>query len=138
MSDVRTVARRAAGVVVVLAAGFLAGCGGPAETPGHTPEQEELLKEVWDMYKAHVDDRKRSPARLADLDPYEPAAIHGYVAVRDGEVVLLFGGPTAGGTVLAYEKKVPQEGGAVLLRNGTVRQMTAEEFGAAHPVRDGS
>lgn len=33
--------------------------------------------------------------------------------------------------ILAYEKKTPTEGGAVLLRNGTVKEMTAAEFQAA-------
>jgi hypothetical protein len=33
--------------------------------------------------------------------------------------------------VVAYEKKVPTEGGHVLLQDGTVKQMTAAEFQSA-------
>ena len=39
--------------------------------------------------------------------------------------------PDPGQKVLAYEKDVPQKGGAVVMADGTVKAMTPEEFQAA-------
>lgn len=114
-------------VAFIIAVGSLAGCGGPSETPGYVPGREELLKEVSNMVQAYVRDHKRSPARLEDLNPYEPENLNGYVAIRDGEVILLYGGPIGGEQVLAYEKAAPTEGGLVLRRDSRVEQVTAEE-----------
>jgi hypothetical protein len=61
----------------------------------------------------------------------------GYSAVEKGEIVVVWGTTVAGeggggGTgVVAYEKSAPDSGGAVLLQDGTVKQMTAEEFKSA-------
>src|SRR5258708_2186178 len=68
------------------------GCGTPAAKQGYAPKAEEKLHEVWAMYKAHFDARKRAPARLSDLDPYEPANIYGYADLRDGILVIYWGG----------------------------------------------
>jgi hypothetical protein len=56
--------------------------------------------------------------------------------IQSGEFVIVWGvglskAPGTGNQVLAYEKKAPLEGGAVLLRNGTVKTMTSEEFSKA-------
>jgi hypothetical protein len=109
----------------------LAGCDSSSDTTGYTPKGEELLREVWDMYQGHLQARRRPPAQLSDLDPYEPAAIHGYVALRDGDVVMLWGGPTpspGASRVLAYQKQVPEQGGLVLYQDGTIKRLTADEF----------
>ncbi len=37
----------------------------------------------------------------------------------------------AASTVLAYQKDVPEQGGEVLMQNGTAKKMTADEFKAA-------
>jgi hypothetical protein len=126
--------RRPGGVLVFLLAA-LTGCGTPTAKPGYTPPVEDKLREVWAMYKAHVDARKRPPARLADLDPYEPANLNGYADLRDGGLVILWGGAVpsagAGARVLAYEKDAPQQGGYVLFQDGTVKHLSAAEFQAA-------
>ena len=61
-----------------------------------------------------------------------------YDSVKSGDVVVLWGTPMQGegdsgkGEVLmAYEKKVPTDGGYVLLSAGTVRRMSAADFAAA-------
>ncbi|HVK16059.1 MAG TPA: hypothetical protein VM533_03860 [Fimbriiglobus sp.] len=119
---------------IVAAVGLLAGCSGESAPQGHIAGREEELREVWQMYKDHLDARKRPPAKLQDLVPYEPAAINGFGALRDDRVVLLWGGSATAGQpprVLAYEKEVPEKGGAVLLQDGTVKAMTADEFKSA-------
>jgi hypothetical protein len=64
--------------------------------------------------------------------------MYGYVAVRDGAVVVLWIRAPSGGAgprLLAYEKQVPEQGGAVLYQDGTIRQMTAAEFNAVVGAR---
>ncbi len=126
--------RTVCGVGTAMVIGLLVGCSGESVPQGHIAGREEELREVWDMYKAHLDARKRPPARLQDLNPYEPSAINGFGALRDERVILLWGGSAPSGQkdrVLAYEKGVPEKGGSVLLQDGTVKTMTADEFKAA-------
>jgi hypothetical protein len=115
------------GLVVILTTG----CGKAPPTEAYVPDQSGVLAEVWDMYKSHVAARKRPPAKIDDLNPYEPAAIHGYGALNTGEVVLAYGGKPTPPQVLAYPKSVPQAGGPVLLADGSVKDMTATEFHSA-------
>jgi hypothetical protein len=124
--------RRTSLLVVLFA---LAGCGKTETTPPPvTPQQ--ALTEIGAMYQAYTKDHKRPPQKLTDYDnTYEPAAIDGYAALRDGSCVMLWGGSlpgaSAAATVLAYEKDVPTAGGQVLFQDGTVRAVTADEFKAA-------
>jgi hypothetical protein len=92
------------------------------------------------MYKEYTADHRQPPRKLSDFDhPYEPANIDGYAALRDGECVMLWGGgvpgANAGTTVVAYEKIVPEQGGLVAFQDGTVKQVTADEFKAAPKVK---
>jgi hypothetical protein len=132
-TDPMALARRVCGVVVMcLLAAAPVGCDSSSGKPGYSPKGEERLHEVWAMYQAYIGARKRPPARLTDLEPYEPANIYGYAALNNGDLVMLWGGSAGSGpAVLAYEKDAPQQGGAVLLQDGTVKHMTAEEFQAA-------
>src|SRR5262245_30949001 len=75
--------------------GLLAGCSRPTGDKGYTPDRKETLAEIGAMYKAHTDERKKAPRNLADLEPYEPANQHGFMALRDGECVLFWGQPAA-------------------------------------------
>ena len=126
--------------VLVLLAG--AGCsgrqGGRSEGPGRSDE----LREVGSMLSLYSGQYQRGPARVADLAGYEAGHPLGYQAVRSGEVVVVWGTTMPGegdkgGTnaVVAYEKKVPTEGGLVLLHNGKVRSMTADAFRSATQAR---
>ena len=59
----------------------------------------------------------------------------------DGDVVVLWGPSSrtraeegsedSADEVLAYEKRVPEQGGEVLMKNRTVKTMTADQFKAA-------
>ena len=60
--------------------------------------------------------------------------------VKQGEFVVAWsiGRATTPGSaeqILVYEKKAPTDGGAVLLRDGTIKQVTAGEFAAAPKAR---
>jgi hypothetical protein len=73
------------------------------------------------------------PRGAGDLRKYENAYPVGFAAVRSGAFVVSWGADPAGDpeAVLAHEKGAPAGGGWVVLRNGTVREMTAAEFAAA-------
>ena len=129
-------------VLRFLAAGFaiglgLAGCSGSPQSEGRTTPQATALTEVADLLRATTGPGGRGPARLADLARLEPQYPRGYQAVKSGEIVVVWGAPMAGegetGTdaVIAYEKKVPTDGGLVLLHNGTVKEMSADAFKSA-------
>jgi hypothetical protein len=122
--------------VLVAAVGLLAGC---SSQPGKdAPPEYTLLQEVNDLLRASTGAARRPPARLADLDRYQSMFPRGYAAVKSGDVVVLWGAAQKGEgesgkdeAVVAYEKAVPTDGGYVLLSAGTVKKMTAAEFGAA-------
>jgi hypothetical protein len=111
------------------------GCGG---TDG--PKQVSLdevrkteLTELGEVLKMQAAEGKKPPAKLTDMAEIEPLLPSAGPALRNGEVVYFWGSPYAAGstTVIAHEKKAPTDGGYVLLQDGTVKSMTAAEFGAA-------
>jgi hypothetical protein len=78
--------------------------------------------------------------QLSDLEKNRKMYPRGYDAVRKGEIVVLWGTPMKGEgegekgakqDLIAYENKVPQEGGFVLFSGGTIKKMTSAEFAAA-------
>jgi len=112
---------------------FAAGCG-TAEPPKGTgtPTGKDGLDDLAVLLKEFDDQRKRPPAKLADIEPVEPLHQAAYVGLVRGDIVYAWGTALSGGTtVVAYEKQAEAEGGWVLLQDGTVRQMTADEFRAA-------
>lgn len=120
-------------ILIPAAVLLAAGCGGPtAGTVADEPVRGEL-SEVYELFRLHQTEKGRPPRRLADLDRYAPGMDLGYSALQAGRVTPVWGAGAdeASTEVLACEKKVPADGGWVLLRNGTVKQMTAEEYKAA-------
>jgi hypothetical protein len=119
---------------------FLAGCssksGGDIEelrkAPASLSEVSELL---------HGGGPRGGPAnQLSDLDKNKHLFPRGYQAVKNGDIIILWGvrpmgeGDVAKGAsqeIVAYEKKVPTEGGYVLFSGGMMKRMTADEFKAA-------
>ena len=60
----------------------------------------------------------------------------GFQALESGDCIAVWGAGIsdaagAGSAVLVYDKNVPQQGGYVLMQNGEVKKMTAQEFQAA-------
>ena len=108
------------------------GCRGRAGTP--TSPQSIKLNQVYDMYRHYVKSNEKPPHQLSDLanNRYEGISPIAVAALKKGEIVVVWDvGATDSGTVLAYEKEVPTQGGEVLMADGTVRRMTADEFKAA-------
>lgn len=126
---------RLTALTCALAALAFAGCG-KTETSAPAVAAQTKMAEIAAMYKGYTKDHKKPPRQLSDFDhPYEPANIDGYAALRSGECVMIWGGSmpgaSAGTTVVAYEKAVPAQGGLVLFQDGTIKQVTADEFKAA-------
>ena len=72
-----------------------------------------------------------SPADLTDAPASHPV---GHAAVSAQEYVVFWKvpiSPTGSGTVLAYHKDTPRAGGSVIMQDGSVKTMSAEEFAAA-------
>jgi hypothetical protein len=121
-------------VVAMAGIGLAAGCGDSKDTAGALAvEGKSALQEVADMLKLVSDEGKKPPARMADLESVEGYLPTAGGKIRSGELVYLWGaGYVSGGTqVVAYEKKAPDEGGYVLLQDGTVKNMSATEFKSA-------
>jgi hypothetical protein len=122
-------------VPALLTAALLTGCGGGSgsvSVPADATAQA-ALEELGSVIKSAADQKQRPPGKPADLDKYEPIAMAGVSAVAQKKVVYLWGaGYKPGGTaVVAYAATAPDQGGPVLLEDGTVKEMTAAEFAAA-------
>jgi hypothetical protein len=123
------------GRALLLVGLWLPGCaGGPKATDGH--DTRALLEEIAELYQQHKASKKRAPSRLADLQAYNPLAPTGFPALEAGDLVAVWGAalsdaPAAANAVLVYEKNAHQQGGHVLMQDGKVRKMTAQEFQAA-------
>lgn len=117
---------------------FFTGCSSsnnPSGTAG--PTRADNLQEVGGMISLYSGEYRRGPAKVADLAKYEHGYPLGFAALKSGDIVVVWGATMAGeggggsGEIVAYEKKAATEGGAVLLQNGQVKQMSAAEFAAA-------
>lgn len=115
-------------------------CSGSDPKSGTTaPNENDALAEVGGMIRNYSAEFGRGPAKQADLAKYQTEGPHGWKALTDGRVVVVWGATVAGegnsgsgGTgVVAFLKEVPESGGRVLLENGTSKEMTADEFKAA-------
>ncbi len=113
----------------------LLGCEG-APKPPPPPSAEEGLKELVGVYRYIEYSKLPLPSKPDDFNDHIDTMPNGLARIKQGDFVVAWGvgravAPGAGNQILVYEKKAATEGGAVLLRDGTVKQMTAAEFSAA-------
>jgi hypothetical protein len=82
----------------------------------------------------------RPATQLSDFEKKRKEYPLGYDAIKNGDIIVLWGTPPKGEgevakggaqVVAAYEKAVPTEGGYVVFSGGTIKKMTAAEFAAA-------
>jgi len=114
---------------------FFFGCEG-APKPPPPPSAEEGLKELVGIYKYIEYSKLPIPSKPDDFNDYIDTMPNGLARVKQGDYVVAWGvgrsaAPGAANQILVYEKKAATEGGAVMLRDGTIKQMTAAEFAAA-------
>jgi hypothetical protein len=121
--------------LILFALTLLAACS--RETPPPPPPSaEEGLKQMAEVYRYIEYSKLPLPRRPEDFADYWDTMQAAFDRVQSGEFVVAWGigrstAPGTGQQILVYEKKAPADGGAVLLRDGTVKQMTATEFAAA-------
>ncbi len=120
----------------------LVGCSSSSTETNGQPPESAVLQEVAGLISSYTGEFRKGPQKIADLARYEPGYPIGYHAVKTGEIEVVWGarmtieegsGSGYSGTtdVVAYQRQTPTEGGLVLLQNGEVKQMSAEEFKAA-------
>jgi hypothetical protein len=91
------------------------------------------LKQIG-LYYLNFATTGRSPSWLEDLADLKRDLPRVYQAIQDGVYVVYWNAPTTGASsqaVLAYVHDVPTRGGMVLLLDGSVTQMSPQEFQAA-------
>jgi len=113
----------------------IAGCSS-APKPPPAPSAEDGLKEMANVYKYIEYSKLPSPRKPEDFTDYWDAMPTAFDRVKQGDFVVAWGvgratTPGSAEQILVYEKKAPTDGGAVLLRDGTVKQLTSTEFAAA-------
>jgi hypothetical protein len=115
---------------------FLAvGCGGKPPVDPAIQRQKNELTEIHQVYLMFLKTNQRPPKQPSDLykREYEGISPAGVRALKKGQYVVV-GGVDINkdtGAVIAYEKDAPAKGGAVLLADGTVKNMSADEVKAA-------
>jgi hypothetical protein len=129
-----------AGAAVAALALLVTGCGGKGDSGGGasggggTPSGKEALTSLADLLKDFAARNAKPPARIADVEAVEPVFPGAYIGLKRDDIVYYWGnGINAGngGTVIAHEKTADSGGGWVLMQNGDVKQMSADEFKAA-------
>lgn len=126
---------RSASLVAVTILGLFLGCGRKTEVAGDAGVVNSQLQDIWGFYQLYLEEQKSPPTRIEDVEKYAIGFATGYDAVRTGDCIVRWGVATGdsgnANAVLAHQKEVPQQGGLVLLGNGTIKRMTAEEFQSA-------
>jgi hypothetical protein len=95
------------------------------------------FKQLGLLYHTTLDTSGKPPANLADWKDLKKEFPKGYKAIEEGRYVFYFNvslkDMKAGtsNTVLAYEKDAPTRGGVVLMGDGSVKTLTADEFAKA-------
>jgi len=120
-------------VLAIVLFAVATGCGGAGPQSTINPSGREKLEEIKAMLDTIAADHQKPPSKMADLGAVEPMIPFSANDIRSGELVYIWGTTISPGSaaVIAHEKNAPTAGGWVLLQDGTVKQMTAEEFSAA-------
>jgi hypothetical protein len=129
--------RRALLSVVLIAT--LGACGCPVtkvRQAAARAKRTNTLKVIGLAYLSYVDDNKgKPPTQAADLQKYTGGDPDANAALTDGSFTLIYGvtpkdmakqGMSA--TVLGYDKQFDKDNVLVLMGDGSVRIVTAEEF----------
>lgn len=117
--------------VVLAVAAFACGCGGDQLKTADQGKAD--LEDFAQFLKTIAADGKKPPTSMREFEPLEPMAPMASASLRNGKMVYVWGaGLSDGGSaVVAYEKQAETEGGWVLVQDGTVKKMSADEFKAA-------
>ena len=124
---------------------LLLGCGS-VRNAADRAKRSNRLKAAALAYINYCDDnRGKAPAGPADLQKYVSEFPEVGQALQNGDIVIYWNvrfpddmqQQGTSNTVLGYEKDVPAKGGMVIMGDGSVREMTAQEFQAAPKATPG-
>lgn len=124
-------------VMLALAAGFVQAQVGADRVTANT------LKQLGLAYHNHCDATGKPPTKADDLAPYLDNNKKLLDTLKSGQIVFIYGvgilDMKAGtsNSVLAYEKDIATKGGQVLMGDGSVKKLTADEFKKATLAKKG-
>lgn len=120
------------GLALILPTACNAGKAKLTSPPPSTADAD--LKNLSDVYHLLAHENRPPPAGLLDLHEFSGGVLQeSWARLENGDYVVFWGAgrATDSRAVLVYEKQVPEQGGVVLLQDGTVTKMTPAEFQAA-------
>jgi uncharacterized protein (TIGR03066 family) len=102
--------------------------------------RQNLMYKYGLAYRAHIKVKGEAPTKAEDLIPYLENDTRVIDPLKSGDVVFIYNVKLEemedpGRTVLAYAKETPSKGGQVVMGNGAMRRMTAEQFKTARLAR---
>jgi len=109
----------------------------PLQAAADRVRTQNDLKQIGLAYHNLLAATNKAPTRVEDLAPFYENDARLTGALREGRLVFLYGAHIkdmvqgTSNTVLGYTKETPTDGGSVLMADGSVRTMTAQEFQAA-------
>jgi hypothetical protein len=126
-------------LLILLVAGTtgLTGCGsgGPPAKPQRDtflPDEKDLLEDMKSLLEGAKAAKRNPPSNNAEIQQYDAMNPSAAAAIAQGTIKYFYGqGLSTGNKIVAHGAKCETEGGWVLLQDGTVKQMSAEEFKAA-------
>jgi hypothetical protein len=116
---------------------LLTGCGGTSNPTGAGSFVDEPgLSELSSIFRSFNKMKQRSPKSLKEIASMEQGYPTAIAQLKSGDLVVEWGAPMlkegeGSGAVLGYYKAVPEQGGSVLMQDGKIQKMTADEFKAA-------
>lgn len=113
---------------LVLASGCGGGSGGPVDEPLRL-----AMEDFGQFLKSIEGDGVKPPRKMQDFIPLEPMAPIAAEYLQNGELVYFWGVGLneSGERIIAHQKGAETNGGWVLLENGKVQSLSAEDFSAA-------
>jgi hypothetical protein len=125
-------AKTALGILLVVGTVSITGCSNKTAVRSVGDLEKDELTDIYECYTEYVKNHQRPPQQLADFKKYE--AIHplGTRVLREGKYIAVWG--VAGkdtGTVIAYAKEAPTQGGLAVMGDGSIKTLTADQVQAA-------
>jgi hypothetical protein len=120
-------------------AALVVGCSRSADSsPPDYPTGEEALTYLKATLEHYQREHRRPPAKHDDVIGMEPEFPGVFRALMFDRIVWVWGVPLTphGKGVVGYETDVSENGGLVLLQDGTMNKMTADEFRAIAPKNE--
>jgi hypothetical protein len=127
-------------LVLLVGAVLVMGCGGNQAVEPEVQRHKSELNDIYTSYFMYSKRNQRPPQKMSDIMTPELMGESqiGLQALKEGQYAVVWGVDVSGkdpSKVVAYEKDAPKQGGAVIMADGIVKDMTADELEAALPKK---